>query len=373
MSAVDDIDEETAEELIAAFEEHYDAIEAAINELTVVQSEELLHQIFRSVHTIKGNAAIMQLMQLVDFTHALEEVISAMRAGTIFTNGTICEIILMGMDRIRDLHMQTLRGIQFENLHEEEIKKSLLALSKMQSEENIKIASQKVIRLFTNNFEEEASEIPATPENPPAQEKEEDYFQASPMQQQDLALFLELATQVDQLSDFWDQRSEKQFHWAQKINQLAGSPVDPIQLAAATYLHDMGMAFVPDIIINKTGKLNAMELKQLQQHPEWGSAIVKRMHGWDEASEIISQHHERCDGGGYPQGLKEADICEGAKIIAILDAFYAITNHRADRAHRRSLLRAISEVNACSETQFSGFWVNHFNTMIRQEVKQGRL
>lgn len=369
MSILEDIDEETAEELLAAFEEHYTSVEAAINELTVVQSEELLHQIFRSVHTIKGNAAIVQLMPLVEFTHALEEVISAMRAGTIFANGTICEIILLGMDRIRDLHMQTLRGVQFENLNESEIKESLLSLSKMQSEENIKTAAQKVIGLFTNNFEDEI----AISEEDLSILEEENYFKASGAQREDILFFRDLAMQVDRLSAFWEQRSDKQFHWAQKINHIAGGVVDPIQLAAATYLHDVGMAFLPDTIINKTSKLNAMEFKQLQEHSQRGSDIVKRMQGWDLAAEIILQHHERCDGGGYPGGLHDAKISEGAKILAILDAFYAMTNQRADRAHRRSLLRALSEINACSGTQFSSFWVNHFNTMIREEVKQGRL
>ena len=94
--------------------------------------------------------------------------------------------------------------------------------------------------------------------------------------------------------------------------------------------------------------------------------FVRRMSQWQEAALIISQHHERFDGAGYPAGIAGAEIHSGARIMAILDAFYAIINSRADRAQRRSILRAVSEINACAGSQFCPVWVDYFNQVVRE-------
>jgi HD-GYP domain-containing protein (c-di-GMP phosphodiesterase class II) len=76
----------------------------------------------------------------------------------------------------------------------------------------------------------------------------------------------------------------------------------------------------------------------------------------ERSDKNVEQHHERLDVTGYPKGLKEKDIVPGAKLLAIIDAFEAMTHERIDRHYKKSVLRAIAELNAC-ENQFSSQWV----------------
>ena len=92
------------------------------------------------------------------------------------------------------------------------------------------------------------------------------------------------------------------------------------------------------------------------------------MEGWQTAADIVAQHHEMADGRGYPKGLKNDQICTGAKILAIVDAFEAVTLKHRDRGHSRSILRAIAEVNAC-DNQFAPEWIGPFNAVIRKIVE----
>jgi len=142
--------------------------------------------------------------------------------------------------------------------------------------------------------------------------------------------------------------------------------VDPNQLAAAVLMHDIGMAFLPLNVLHKAGKLTGAELRTISSHPRTGYDLLRRMQRWDEAAEMVLQHHERVDGGGYPKGLTSLEICSGAKIIAIVDTFDARTHERAHVTQlKRPFVRAVLEISKCSGSQFSEKWVGLFNDTIR--------
>jgi HD-GYP domain-containing protein (c-di-GMP phosphodiesterase class II) len=117
----------------------------------------------------------------------------------------------------------------------------------------------------------------------------------------------------------------------------------------------------------KVGHLSAEDKLSLRNHPHSGAGLLQRMPGWESAAEMIAQHHEMPTGTGYPAGLKDADICPGAKIIAIVDAFEAVMLKHSHRGKNRSVLRAIAEVNAC-DNQFSLEWTQLFNQIIRRTI-----
>jgi HD-GYP domain-containing protein (c-di-GMP phosphodiesterase class II) len=99
-------------------------------------------------------------------------------------------------------------------------------------------------------------------------------------------------------------------------------------------LHDIGKLAIPDRILLKPGPLSEGERRIMQQHVQVGYDLVKGIEFLTDAAEIILTHHERCDGNGYPQGLKAADIPIGAKIFAVADTVDAMTS---DRPYRRAL------------------------------------
>lgn len=361
---LNDIDRQTAEDLFDDFVVHHSHVEQAVAELLVMPTNEVLHSLFREVHTIKGNASMFAFDEIVHFVHSLENVIGALREGRFQITRAVAEVIMMAMDRARDLHQVHLFSKAFENLNIEAIQVALDQLAKARGEQSVELATTQAINLLTHHFEQ-------PPEDEPPQTSP--YFSTDLQLKQDLIFFRSLACELDKQNVFWDERSSLLFRWSQKMNALANYAVDPSQLAVAVYLHDLGMSFLPADIMNKTGKLTALETQQLQRHPYWGMEFVRRMTQWQEAALIISQHHERVDGKGYPAMIGGDDIHNGARIIAILDAFYAIINARADRALRRSILRAVSEINACSGTQFCAKWVSIFNLMVREESREGLL
>lgn len=96
-------------------------------------------------------------------------------------------------------------------------------------------------------------------------------------------------------------------------------------------LHDVGKIGVPDAVINKTGKLNDEEYGIIKKHPEMGDRILKRIREMPKLSIGARWHHERYDGRGYPDGLSGKDILEEARIIAVADAYDAMTSRRSYR------------------------------------------
>lgn len=117
------------------------------------------------------------------------------------------------------------------------------------------------------------------------------------------------------------------------------------------YLHDVGKIAIADRILLKPGKLTAGEYAEMQRHSALGADIVSTVEQMAGIAAIVLHHHERWDGGGYPMGLRAAEIPIGARIIAIADAFSAMTNDRVYRA-ALSLEHAWDELWVGAGSQF---------------------
>jgi HD-GYP domain-containing protein (c-di-GMP phosphodiesterase class II) len=117
-------------------------------------------------------------------------------------------------------------------------------------------------------------------------------------------------------------------------------------------LHDIGKIRVPDVVLATAGQLTDAEWELMQQHTVWGAEFLAGRPGFEMAATIARSHHERWDGTGYPDGLKGEAIPEAAAIVAVADAFDAMTSDRPYRA-ARSVAAAVQEILACSGTHFS--------------------
>lgn len=96
-------------------------------------------------------------------------------------------------------------------------------------------------------------------------------------------------------------------------------------------LHDVGKIGVPDEVINKPGKLTPEEFELIKQHPAVGSKILENIKAMPRLHVGARSHHERYDGSGYPDGLAGKDIPEEARIIAVADAYDAMSSYRSYR------------------------------------------
>ena len=120
----------------------------------------------------------------------------------------------------------------------------------------------------------------------------------------------------------------------------------------ACLLRDVGKLSISDAVLNKKDYLTREEYEIVRRHPIVGARIVEPLKGLDEAVPFIRHHHERWDGKGYPDGLAGNTIPYGARIVSLVDAFYAMIRSRpyADRA--RGLRYACEEIRRNSGTQF---------------------
>ena len=358
-----DLDDETRQELMDSFNDHSEEIDKCLIQLAIGDDDDALNSLFRAIHSVKGNAGMLALNGIVEFAHTIEEVAQSLRAKRYRCNDKITEVFQLAMDRLRDLHERDVRGMHLENLKEIELGAAYLQLAKA-SPKDTDLYCDVILGILGVDLDDGA-DIDDRHIKVPDHSKES--------AESDLIFFLEISTQVDSKTPYWECRSMQLFDWAHRINQVGGSQVDEDQLSAAIYIHDLGMSFIPDDIINKKEKLTDAEINLIREHPYWGHGLLARMPRWAEAAEIVLQHHEHADGGGYPNQLTSKNTHPGAKIIALVDAFFAMLNGRADKSQRKSIVRAISEINARSNAQFDAEWVGHFNTMVRAEMKQGRI
>ncbi len=111
---------------------------------------------------------------------------------------------------------------------------------------------------------------------------------------------------------------------------LSDDMIEGIRVAAT--VHDIGKIGIPAEILAKPGKLSDTEFLIIQSHPENAYQILKSIEFPWPIAELVYQHHERLDGSGYPQGLRDGDISLGARIIAVADVVEAMASHRPYRA-----------------------------------------
>ncbi|MDD3905370.1 MAG: HD domain-containing protein [Candidatus Omnitrophica bacterium] len=130
-------------------------------------------------------------------------------------------------------------------------------------------------------------------------------------------------------------------------------------LQISALLHDIGKIGIPDHILNKHGKLSPEEFEEIKKHSIIGATIL---HPIKELSDVAREvrHHQECyDGSGYPDGVKGADIPLIARIIAVADAFDAITTDRPYKRRKR-IEDALQELKRCSGSQFDPVIVSAF-------------
>jgi len=139
------------------------------------------------------------------------------------------------------------------------------------------------------------------------------------------------------------------------------SSSDLEDLARGTLIHDIGKISIPDAILLKPGKLTKEEWVLMKNHAQAGYEIIKSSARLAPAAELILSHHEKFDGSGYPRGLTGKEICLGARLFSVIDAYDAM---RSVRAYKDPIpaTEAVDEVIRCCGTHFDPEVVQVFLT-----------
>ena len=141
-----------------------------------------------------------------------------------------------------------------------------------------------------------------------------------------------LVTAVDNKDRYTRRHSEDVMAYCLTIARAMGlSQSERRTIGAAALLHDVGKIGVPDAVLRKPGALTDSEYEAVKHHPQMGAAIVSTVAGLEATLDAVRHHHERWDGRGYPSGLRGTEIPFIARLMAVADAFSAMTTDRPYR------------------------------------------
>jgi putative nucleotidyltransferase with HDIG domain len=140
---------------------------------------------------------------------------------------------------------------------------------------------------------------------------------------------------------------------------LSLAPEERETLRLGACLHDIGKIGVPDVLLQKSHGLDEEEWDVLRRHAELGASILEDIDGWGEVRRIVRHHHERFDGGGYPDGLRGMMIPLGARVVSVIDAFDVMTSGRPYSPPRPAEV-AVAELQHLRGVQFDPDVVDAF-------------
>jgi putative nucleotidyltransferase with HDIG domain len=187
----------------------------------------------------------------------------------------------------------------------------------------------------------------------------------SKLKHQNLQTIAALAAAIDARDTYTRGHSEQVTKYAVRMAEVMKQTETWVErLRYGALLHDVGKIGVPDSILLKPGQLTPEEFEKMKQHPVTGARIVETV--LDDVRDIIRHHHERYDGKGYPDGLSGEDIPLESRVIAVADAFDAMTS---DRAYRKgmSVEQAVKILRGGRNEQWQGDIVDVLTDLIDNE------
>jgi diguanylate cyclase (GGDEF)-like protein/PAS domain S-box-containing protein len=181
---------------------------------------------------------------------------------------------------------------------------------------------------------------------------------------------------IDLIMNSLYEKSNREMHHSKRVGDICEliashmyySQAEVKQIKLAGLVHDIGKIGISNAILDKDGPLTIEEYCEIQKHSEAGHRILSSVGEFSEIAEYVLAHQERWDGSGYPQSLKGEEIPIQARMIAIADAYDAMT---ADRTYRRKIKSevAIEEIKKCAGTQFDPEIVRIFTEKVIKELE----
>jgi HD-GYP domain-containing protein (c-di-GMP phosphodiesterase class II) len=154
--------------------------------------------------------------------------------------------------------------------------------------------------------------------------------------------------------------------WACAVGErLRLSLPDLLELELGALLHDLGKVRVPDRVLSKPGPLDPAERELVNRHPVWGAELLEQVPGLEPVATIVRFHHERWDGTGYPDGLPRDRIPVASRVVAVCDAYQAMTSARPYRAALPPAAAAY-ELRTGAGTQFDPALVDCFVEVLQE-------
>jgi len=348
------LDAEVIEDFYACFVEAREEIEGCCSSLDRAYDAEVLNSMFRSMHSLKGNCRMVFMDPFVEAFHLLEELVSDIRAGKCEYSPEMGEFFVESVARLEEMVQAMIHKGQVAQDRLDSISKDI---------RDIREASVDQRSALIKQFMEQVTVAGVAPEISESEEEAPGSLTGD-----DLDFFYELALKMDAIGIYQRERISHVLRLCMEINDELGLTVPPDQLSAAVYMHDVGLALLPRKLVAKDPEqMNRDEAALYYDHVRIGSEMLRRMHGWQQAADMVEHSHERFDGRGYPAGLMGDQISTGGMILSVVDRYQYVINLHSDKSFRKTLLRAVTEINSNAGGAFEPAVVEAFNLVIRRQ------
>jgi response regulator RpfG family c-di-GMP phosphodiesterase len=421
----DDVQVDALEDFFIDYDEAYERCVDILLKLEIEPEDSSLHnELFRIVHTIKGNCNYVGVFTPIPILQQAEDILDNIRKGYICYDSLLCDAVLLildstsqiikaivekrppffshekierichkltevtsaddktRIDKIRDLVIEFDPQSELQYLNNDSSNLS----PNLSSESNSDLKS-KVINNVEDNTPDTNVDIIKNIDVQLSTEffKESDIISAVEYQAKlhkilahykielddDLNFFIGLVPALESRTAYWKGRTARILFLAMELNAYAGSPIENDQLCVAVMMHDMALSFFPKAILDSTDMMADKNVKQWRQFTSITASLIGLSERWKVASKIIAEHQEFYDGTGFPNGLKGDEIHAGAEILHMVDIFDANTHEYANQhGIKRPLVRAILEINNLSGFAFREHWVDIFNDVIKLHYNQ---
>lgn len=220
------------------------------------------------------------------------------------------------------------------------------------------------VLLLRVNHAIELTRLQADLEHEVDRKTQEVLVQNRKLERMSIQIVMALAEAIDLKSAYTNGHSSRVAEYSRTIAKQAGfTPEMQKEIHMAALMHDVGKIGIPDAIINKEGKLNDEEYEIIKSHPVLGEKILRKIPESPELLMGARYHHERYDGRGYPEGLVGEEIPIEGRIIAVADAYDAMSSRRSYRAALpQAQIRA--EIEEGRGTQFDPLFADIMLAMI---------
>ncbi|WP_395340578.1 HD domain-containing phosphohydrolase [Ningiella sp. W23] len=365
----EELEDDILNDLHEEIQELHEASEQALIELELTPNDnELQRSLFRCVHTIKGDLGLVGFMPMIEVLQYLEDILDLLRKGEAQYTSNLSDLVLKLLDHVTKFVndcIQSGKAVYDKSALDATIE-VIKTITKDNRDEHDKRLEQ-AVRCLTK--EEALDDDPALA---PRIELAKTGVpkDLSPEKQGDVLFFRELMRPIEKRAGYVEGRGERMAILAFYINSLSSEPLAEDQLAVACYVHDFGLAFMPNQIVTKEDELSALEQNLLRSHVYKSTRLIEHLNEWDEARKMVMQHHENVDGSGYPLGIDGDKICDGAKLLGILDRYDNLTHIAPANGEVLSEKEAVIAINQRYKGQLSGKWLRLFNQGMTALLKQ---
>lgn len=337
LAAFYDLEQDILDIFFESVEEEKEAIEEVLLGYDGTSlSEEMLNDLFRNLHSFKGNLSMCYLAPFIPSAHSLESVLLSVRQEKYPFSDAFGEVFLLLIQRVYKDVRQLTDGETPDWDYYPPLNQQLEMLAQVVAEEFDYECERTRHYLLYGDFGDEQV--------------------LSPNHE-----FLQLVKHMEVQGLETEGRAEKMLALVHQLNQQLNQPEDPLQLETAALVSALSRALVS---VPHDGR------KDVEQAQLASAQSLLALNGsWPEANAILTDAQERHDGSGYPSGKQGEEIRPGGQILAMVNLFFSRHGVDQQKTYKQNLLTLTSSINSLSGREFAPEYVGLFNDVVRQNIK----